>query len=406
MLKSPREIEKRLVRIFDSDWHAEACGLHKRDWPHRIALGSPTKGELEADFGKANLRISELADWARDRQCAIESTKRRVSGTVQTLPTHIVIDDFEALARVVGGERQRKYWAGRRRAAALLDLFPIDRETCSAVIRQLADKECDEVDFELLCRATSWFARNDAGELTARQVPLDGFHAKWLDAKGHLAMIRLLCGNPDLQLKDRPRSAAFTYLDPAYLEKGGRWRDSITEGDASQPAYQPRIVVISENKDTALWFPPLPEGVSFEGGGWNGIEFIGAQDWVRAADLLVYWGDIDAAGLEILNGYRSKGLEISSIFMDGTAYHRYERYGTFVNKRGEEIKPKKPAKLEYLTEAERELYLRLVDPAWTRPRRIEQERIPLERAAEAVMAIWNGRMASKLDDPSEGEGSR
>lgn len=384
MLKSLQEIEGRIARIFESDWHEEASGLHRRDWPCRISLGSLGKSELETDFGSINRYISALTRWAGERAFDIVSTKRRVCGTVQIIPTHLTITDFDALVGALDKNRQARYRAGCLQASALSDRFDVDKGTCAKVIKMIADKQCDEADFELLCRASEWFASNDASELTARQVPLEGFHAKWLDARGHLAMIRLLCRNPDLSLKKRPRSTYFTYLDPDYLAEGGRRRDSITEGDKMAPAYAPRTVVISENKDTALWFPPLSGGISFEGGGWSGIELIGAQDWVRSADLVVYWGDMDAAGLEILNGYRANGLDVASIFMDSASYERYERYGTSHGKQGENIEPKKPVQLDFLTEAEMKLYLRLVDSAWMRPRRVEQERIPLDKALEAV----------------------
>ncbi|WP_223884566.1 DUF2220 domain-containing protein [Micromonospora craniellae] len=62
----------------------------------------------------------------------------------------------------------------------------------------------------------------------------------------------------------------FTYLDPAHLAAGGRRHDSVTIGDRAQPVYQPRVVIISENKDTAIHFPALDGAVSVEGVGRGG----------------------------------------------------------------------------------------------------------------------------------------
>lgn len=46
---------------------------------------------------------------------------------------------------------------------------------------------------------------------------------------------------------------------------------------------------------------------------------------------LAYWGDMDAAGLEILSGCRQAGLACTSIFMDMGSFEEYERFGTSVD---------------------------------------------------------------------------
>ncbi|MGH3793480.1 MAG: Wadjet anti-phage system protein JetD domain-containing protein [Pseudonocardiaceae bacterium] len=89
------------------------------------------------------------------------------------------------------------------------------------------------------------------------------------------------------------------------------------------PPYKPAVILISENKDTAIHFPPLPCGIFVEGAGFGG-DTAAAIDWVGTCSTLLYWGDLDAAGPEILNDY---------------------------------------------------LYERLTDPVWDGYRRIEQERV-------------------------------
>jgi hypothetical protein len=107
----------------------------------------------------------------------------------------------------------------------------------------------------------------------------------------------------------RPRATEQTWPG------GGRCHDSATVGDLMTPAYHPAAIVISENKDTAIHFPPLANGIAIEGAGFGGGT-AAAVDWVRTCTTLLYWGDLDAAGLEILNGYREAGLAVTSILMD------------------------------------------------------------------------------------------
>jgi hypothetical protein len=244
-----------------------------------------------------------------------------------------------------------------------------------------------DLDFELLCRAADWFATRSGAGLTPRQVPVEGLHAKWLNTRQHL--VARLAGRDGLDLlPPHPARIHFTYLDPTHRASAGRVHDSATVGDATTLAYRPSIVVISENKDTAIHFPPIPGAVSIEGVGRGGAT-LAAFDWVRDADCLIYWGDMDADGLEILDGFRAAGLAARSLFMDVDSYTRWSRYGTNLDPKGQPLKVRTPAATRYLTDAEHELYLLLCDPSFTGHRRVEQERIPLAVAASAVLRAAN-----------------
>jgi hypothetical protein len=176
-----------------------------------------------------------------------------------------------------------------------------------------------------------------------------------------------------------------TYLDPTYLASGGRRHDLATVGDVDVVAYRPRVVVISENRDTAQLFPPVARGVAVEGEG-RGAAAIAALPWIHEAGAVWYWGDIDADGLEILNGFRAAGVPARSLFMDRAAYARWARYGVDHDHRGNPLGPRAPRRHDQLVPDERELYLALCSPDWAGHRRIEQERIPLDAAAAAVRA--------------------
>ena len=281
-------------------------------------------------------------------------------------------------------QRSRGEWPGRiararTRAAVLTDryghLTAPDR-TLTAV-----DKLTD-VDFDLLCRAADWFTRHDATGLTPRQVPIAGLHAKWLNTRH--ALIRELAGVEDLRLlPPHPPRIHFTYLDPTHRAAGGRLHDSATVGDRIALPYRPQVVIISENKDTAIHCPPLPGGVSVEGVGRGGAT-VAAFDWITAAARVVYWGDMDADGLEILDGFRAAGVPAVSILMDPDAYGAWERFGTNVDQYGKPLGPRPAWPVPHLTDPERTLYGQLIAPDWRRHRRVKQERIPLDVALARV----------------------
>ncbi len=151
------------------------------------------------------------------------------------------------------------------------------------------------------------------------------------------------------------------------------------------PAYTPLVVIITENKDTAVGFPQVPGGIAVEGAGTGGGT-AAAIDWLRSCPNVIYWGDMDADGLAILNQHREAGLAVTSILMDIPTYDTYAAFGTNHDIKGNPITVSTRRKLDKLTHAERELYDRLTDPAWPGYRRVEQERIPLNVALDAVLA--------------------
>lgn len=161
--------------------------------------------------------------------------------------------------------------------------------------------------------------------------------------------------------------------------------DSVTIGDTVPLPYQPRVVVISENKDTAIHFPPVPGGISVEGFGRGGGT-AAAVPWLRDAPAVFYWGDMDADGLEILNEFRAAGIPAVSLLMDCDAFTAWERFGTNTDARGHALQSRSPRPVPHLNEGERALYENLVSPTWTRHRRIEQERLPLSIALETLRA--------------------
>jgi len=377
------EIRRRLHRTWARTLICEvsaSTGIEsKPTWPHNFATGSGASAEISADFASTIDLTAIWRDWADRNGLDLVDRERRIGTVRHTIPSHLVIPDIDTAATVAGPEWESRIQRGRRRAHTLAERFPLLEQPERILV---AADRFDDTNFDLLLRAGAWFAAHSAEGLTSRQVPLEGFHAKWLNPRHRL--VAALAGKDDLGLiLNHPPRIHFTYLDRDYLATGGRKHDSATVGDSFTPAYWPRVVIISENKDTAINFPDLPGGVSVEGVGKGGTT-IASFDWIKQAPTLAYWGDIDADGLEILNGFREAGLQAVSIFMDRDAYTTWERFGTDVDKNGLPLTGRSPRAVPYLTARERELYEDLTNPLWTRARRIEQERIPLPTAHQLL----------------------
>lgn len=183
-----------------------------------------------------------------------------------------------------------------------------------------------------------------------------------------------------------PHASTSPTWPPGYRASGARKHDSASVGDTLTLPYTPTVVLISENKDTAVGFPPVSGGIAVAGGG-SGASTHAAFDFIVNTELVVYWGDMDADGLEILNQFRGAGVATTSMLMDIASFEEWSRYGTNVDKRDQPLGPRQPRPVEHLSRAEAELYAALVSSEWAQFRRVEQERIPLAVPHAALLAM-------------------
>lgn len=384
-MRSPARITADIQRRLASTWHLDAAG-GPSSWPHRVPVGRVAGADLAAGFPDFQRRASELRDWAAGHGLTLVTETRRVMGTPQQIPTHVAVPDVDTAALVAGPDWLKRLSRGRARAAILRQLHPALGSVETAV--RAVDKYTDQ-DFDLLNTAAAWFRDHQAHGLTPRQVPIPGLHAKWLNSHG--PEVKMLSGRTDLGLlPNHPPRIHFTYLDPAYLAAGGRRHDSASAGDTMTPAYTPSVVVIAENKDTALHFPAVPGGIAVEGGGFSGAETAGSLSWLAGCPAIFYWGDMDAAGFEILHQFRKSGVAAVSVLMDTAAYEAYRQFGADTDAAGRALTAPARKTLPLLTAAEENLYGMLTAPEWAGPYRIEQERIPLQVGLEFILRASGG----------------
>lgn len=398
-MRSPEEVLGQIADRLRRSWSDVVAGAA---WSTDFRLG--TSGltgrrlvESWSDVHRGALRWQEWAATAGEG-VSLVTRPATVHGTPQQLPARLHVATIDDAARLAGEEWVARLARARARRAVLAAAFP-EFDEVPAILR-LTDTYGD-VDFDLLCRAATWFAVPRDTALTARQVPVEGMGTKWLDAR--MSVVRRLAGVDDLGLlRARPPRVHLTYLDPLHLRVGGRRHDVATQGDVDTVAYRPRVVLISENRDTAQLFPSVDGGIAIEGEG-RGAGAVASLAWVRDVDALWYWGDMDADGLEILDGFRAAGLPARSLFMDLPAYRQWERYGVDHDHRGNPIGPREPRDVPTLEPGERELYLALCSPSWPGHRRIEQERIPLDAAAAVVRTERDSSMYAATARGEQGE---
>lgn len=409
------------ARRVKPDW-GEVCAYARRDvtahrldaamsrqwrsWPARVPLDAWPGSLAEQAAGQ---RL--LADKARDAGCDVVTKRTRKAGA------HVSVDEICAVSfpsediLIAASGLVADVARDRSRVAELSSCFPWlgDDELRKAASLLIAPEVDDRLFSECVSYGIQLHSRDVSG-LTPRQVAVEGFHAKWLDNGRNLAAVTVLSGRGGLYLASRPSHVRFTYLDPFWIAAGGRRRDSADSDDAAfVPAYEPDVVIVCENRDSALFFPPvIPDGVAVLGDGDAVAERLSSFAWLAEANRVFYWGDMDADGLEALAGARAVCPKIESIFMDMASFARYVHLGVGVDAKGDQIKVRVPSlkALEYLTSDEAALYDVLCSGGCDGIARIEQERILL---ADAVAELESGGVRVADVDSSvalQGAGTR
>lgn len=380
------DIEERIRSHVEERWANEVTAEFTGEqtwWPRRYPLGRPDAALLLEHYSDFISLIDQWRTWASARGATVVESNIRVDGVTYPTISHIVINSLDIAARIAGGAWDARLRQARAYAVLVDTRLPHRRSTLRKIVSAVAD--WSPADIELLTRAASWFEKNPNSGLSPRQVPLEGFHTKWVESRR--GVVARLAGLEDLGLlPHHPSRVHFTYLDPRHLGAGNRRHDSATVGDTFVPAYSPEIVIICENKDTAIYFPELPRAIALEGAGSGANAFV-ELNWIRDAPLVVYWGDMDSEGLRILAQFRNAGIAARSLFMEVSAYERWEAFGTNTDKRGNPISIDDRAVPVQLDDNERALYELLNEPASTRYRRVEQERIPLQDALVAIRLL-------------------
>lgn len=105
------------------------------------------------------------------------------------------------------------------------------------------------------------------------------------------------------------------------------------------------------------------------------------ETW-RDAKRIIYWGDIDTHGYQILSRLRARWPRVESMLMDASALIRWATLATVEPEQARDLS--EPA---YLNQAESEAFQLLCAGRFSGAR-IEQERLPFHAVVEGVRALF------------------
>ena len=261
-----------------------------------------------------------------------------------------------------------------QRLTSLQRQFPQAR--FDRIIRRLTD--LDEHTYQQLTATVAWLGIHPTSGLLLRQLPIEGIGTKWLAQ--HAVLVLALLGDPDFPRRKqparrtcrRPRGSACTsvlgcvlsqnlvqvaVLDPDLrAQVGGMRHFAASVEDLNTWQKTPRTAVILENKETAYAITgDHPGVVVLHGHGFSVVNY-GRIAWIRHAQDVIYWGDLDLPGLQFVSDLRGLGIPARTILTDVATLNRYRHLA---------IPGARPQRttVPHLTRSEQELYTSLSDYA-------------------------------------------
>lgn len=403
-MKTPADVRALATKRFQRERlnalrEALGCAV-TTTWPWVVPLGRPTERDVLTD---ARSVLAWRDAWVDakvlgDFEVETDVIAWRAIGT-QTVPVRVLFVNTKAIAKVAG---LLPLWTQVvTRAKRFVALWPGIEEAMVREWAMLADWSDDAV--LALERVLTWFVDHPKSGLYLRQLPIEGVDTKWFTEPRKKVVQRLLVAIREAKESVPLMAESSEALDPDTTFETvcglkplpklirGRLLDEVDQkvfyglSDLSLPLDEwaqlplyPEIVFISENLQTGLAFEAHPKSVVFFGLG-AGVTQLAAIPWVRTARI-IYWGDIDTYGLEILAHLRSVLPQTESVMMNRQTLEAFRGLAVAENRQAS------GAHVEHLRENEREVFdaLKVGDLARLR---LEQEHIPWPVAREMLLAV-------------------
>jgi len=367
------------LRVKAARLWAPALAAHLAARPDYFPYSVPFDHKPEPDFSVHHRRVEELVAAQSSPGLRIEfcTVDNRTHGR-QTLPAQLLFDSIEDLAAFLG--REDDLAPIRQAFQVATAAFPSAAQDLSAQPLKLAEAAPDLPKLLELCAC---LASPDftPGQLMLRELPLS-FDTKFIEQHARLVRWAIqtlaphcLREGPTLEaqlgcLTEAPRvRLRFLDYDPAAHGPYSDLEVPISELATARP--DASRVLIVENKTTFLVLPPLAGTMALFGQGFA-VTRLRYLPWLQEKDLL-YWGDIDVQGFQILSQLRDAFPCVKSIAMDLETLNRYATLAV------EGVQTLSPIPSNLSPDE-----LLCFNHCLTHNARIEQERIPPTSVIEAM----------------------
>ncbi|NLS10814.1 hypothetical protein HGQ17_12595 [Nesterenkonia sp. MY13] len=379
---TPAEAQERVTRLYERkmpEWAVLGAAEPVVDIP----LHPPTQEKVLADTKGA-------ADWIASWRAAERSlgeggrlvweSKQWANAGTQRMPSRLVLADPYDVAVFI--TRKGHWQAAESRTAELRVLLESHQagtglapvEQISDVLRRRIKKIADlgQPNYVRVREALEWLLRNPQPGIYPRQMPIRGVDSKWLEKHSSLVepLYAAAAATASLGLLQPPGLIRLRFLGPE-LAPGGLCDLAAPAAELSRLDLVPVGVVVVENLQTLLALPEIPGTVAIHSAGYAARK-LGGIAWLAQAPVL-YWGDLDVDGFQILSLVRAQLPQTHSVMMDRSTLTAHQDLG------GPDRKDAPRTLPEHLTGVERDGFAALEQLGGLR---LEQERIPWGYALE------------------------
>lgn len=330
---TPTEIIKRAKRKYREVLRAWL--LNEELFPITFQAGRPSEDLIERRCQIEELRQSSKAALHHGYDIAWKSINKRDQGK-QTIPTQIIIPTFDDYLTLL---RKRTEFA-----QFCKDVQQI-RRRFPALETWLVQNPHVVVEYQgqwdSLLAVCDYFSKYPRPNVYLRELDIP-VHTKFIENNTRILqslLHELLPAgaidpaakdfNQRFGLKDMP-----IIVRLRLLEEQLDWLYGLKVDDLSLPLPQaahllrehvkPKKVLIVENLINLLALPSLANTVGIFGSGF-GVHSLAGIDWLSMCDV-IYWGDIDAHGFEILSDLRGLFPHTRSLMMDFETLAAHQEY--------------------------------------------------------------------------------
>lgn len=380
-----------LVSVLRRRW---GTGLYLRAYARGEAwepIVLPVRGPTAAELLH---RFEEVRNWVaafeHDAVECLDIEYRLVGGRSfgsNRIPAKVRLFSFEQLCSLLGTNTE---------VAALDQLLALARQRAPKLEAWAAGHPLLVLEhrdaWERVLATVGWIAANDTGRMYVRQIDVEGVDTKFVERYhklfSHLLPLvlpdnRVDTSTPGLEFArqfgflTKPPYTRFRILDPELsIFPAGISELTVRTDELAAQRLGAATVFIVENEVTYLAFPLVHRAIVVFGSGFAASGLAGLP-WLRTVEV-VYWGDIDTYGFDILSRLRSYVPEVRSILMDHDTLLRHRAHWST------EEKPTRRS-LAYLTDDEQSVYQDLITDIFGARVRLEQERVRFSRLRDALL---------------------
>lgn len=326
---APAEIQLKAGRSYQSFLQSWLRG--EAYLPLRFPIG-----KLPDDFPRLRAAVQQLQATAKAQRgygYHIETRQQQMRSLgMQTLPVAVVFETSEDFLRFI--EKEHEFQRFQQDVMNIREQLPQLVDWMERYPKKVIAQHEFWPGLLSVCR---YFLDHPRSKLYIRELPID-VHTKFVEE--HMGILRELLEEVLPSESILPNALTF------------QQRFGLREGE---PSVSVR----------------LSETFAILGGGF-GVSILAAIPWLCESPI-IYWGDLDAQGFQILSQLRSVFPHVISLMMDEQTFQTFSPFHV-------EGTPCSIRQLPHLTEEEHRLFLHLSE----RTLRLEQERISHAYALEGI----------------------